>query len=384
MTEQTSKTLGIDDTVRLVATMVNNGELDQAMSLAEQLGAAAPDHPDVLYVSAGLWWRVDENDRAIAMQKRLVALEPSAATHYERLLYFLRETGDVLGALAAAQVAVQECPSNPTLINAFGLLQLDTGDLQGSQQTFENAIQAFPENLTAHQNLSLVLLAEGRAEDAVNAFSRGVTPLEAVKLKANNQEQKHLSKTYDGLAECYDTNDLQRSWGQQTAQVIRTAIGQGNLGDVLDLCCGTGSVGAAITAQANHLTGIDLSPGMLDKAKARNVYDELIVADINTALLSIKRSFFTVTCSVALYHWADLGPFFYAAARVLAPGGHLIFSVDPVNDELDVGQSLPGEYAHSRAYIRRLTAGAGLREISITIDAHRSYPGFWCVFQRPA
>jgi predicted TPR repeat methyltransferase len=384
MTEQTPKTLGIDDAVQLVATMVNNGELDQAMSLAEQLGAAAPDHPDVLYVSAGLWWRVDENDRAIAMQKRLVALEPSAATHHERLLYFLRETGDVLGALVAAQVAVQECPSNPTLINAFGLSQLDTGDLQGSQQTFENAIQTFPENLTAHQNLSLVLLAEGRAEDAVNAFSRGVTPLEAVQLKANNQEQKHLSKTYDGLAECYDTNDLQRSWGQQTAQVIRTAIGQGNLGDVLDLCCGTGSVGAAITAQANHLTGIDLSPGMLDKAKARNVYDELIVADINTALLSIKRSFFTVTCSVALYHWADLGPFFYAAARVLAPSGHLIFSVDPVNDELDIGQSAPGEYAHSRAYIRRVTADAGLREISITIDLHRAYPGFWCVFQRPA
>jgi len=69
---------------------------------------------------------------------------------------------------------------------------------------------------------------------------------------------------------------------------------------------------------------------------------------------------------------------------VLAPSGHLIFSVDPVNDELDIGQSAPGEYAHSRAYIRRLTAGAGLREISITIDVHRAYPGFWCVFQRPA
>ena len=69
MTEQASKTLGIDDAVRLVATMVNNGELDQAMSLAEQLGAAAPDHPDVLYVSAGLWWRVDENDRAIGTRR---------------------------------------------------------------------------------------------------------------------------------------------------------------------------------------------------------------------------------------------------------------------------------------------------------------------------
>ncbi len=384
MNEESLKTLGLDEAVRLIATMVNNGNMDQAVALSEQLRVAAPDHPDILYVSAGICWKAGDPDQAIAIQKRLVAVQSGAATHHERLIYFLRETGDISGALAATQTGVRECPSNPTLINACGMLQLNTGDLQGSHQTFEKAIQLFPENLTAHQNLSLVLLAEGRAEDAVNAFSRGVTPLEPVKLRANNQEQKHLSKTYDGLAECYDTNDLQRSWGQQTAQVIRKAIGQGNLGDVLDLCCGTGSVGAAITAQANHLTGIDLSPGMLDKAKARNVYDELIVADINTALLSIKRSFLTVTCSVALYHWADLGPFFYAAARVLAPGGHLIFSVDPVNDELDIGQSAPGEYAHSRAYIRRVTADAGLREISITIDAHRAYPGFWCVFQRPA
>ena len=151
MTEQTSKTIGIDDAVRLVAAMVNNGELDQAMSLAEQLGAAAPDHPDILYVSAGLWWKVDKSDRAIAMQKRLVALEPGTATHHERLLYFLRETGDISGALAATQTGVRECPSNPTLINACGMLQLNTGDLQGSHQTFEKAIQLIHASVDRHR-----------------------------------------------------------------------------------------------------------------------------------------------------------------------------------------------------------------------------------------
>ena len=124
--------------------------------------------------------------------------------------------------------------------------------------------------------------------------------------------------------------------------------------------------------------------GMLEKARARGVYDQLITADILQALPSMDRSFSVVTCSVALYHWADLTPFFDKVTNVLLPDGHLIFSVDPVNDELDIGQTAPGEYAHSRAYIRRVTADAGLREISITIDVHRSYPGFWCVFQRLA
>ena len=102
MTERTSKIIGVDEAFRLVAAMVNNGEWDQAMSLSEKLCAAAPDHPDVLYVSAGLWWRVDKSDRAIAMQKRLVALKPGTATHHERLLNFLHKmhnTSDILYAL---------------------------------------------------------------------------------------------------------------------------------------------------------------------------------------------------------------------------------------------------------------------------------------------
>ena len=91
MTEQTSKIIGIDDAVRLVAAMLNNGEWEQAMSLSEKLCAAAPDHPDVSCVSAGLFWRVDKNDQAISMQKRLVALEPGTATHHGHISNCLHE-----------------------------------------------------------------------------------------------------------------------------------------------------------------------------------------------------------------------------------------------------------------------------------------------------
>ena len=382
MNEQSLKTLGIDDAVRLITTMVNKGDFDQATALAEQLLAAAPNHPNTLYVSAGLLWKIGELDQAIALQKRLVAAQSDAAVHHERLIYFLRETGDISGALAAAQAGVRECPSSPTLRNAFGILQLNTGNLQGSRQTFENAILAFPKNFSAHQNLSLVLLAEGRAEDAVNSFSRGLTRLEPLDFETKYQDHQHIGEIYNGLAQGYDASDLQRMWGPQTAQVIRAALGQGKHGDVLDLCCGTGSVGAAISEQTDHITGIDVSAGMLDKARARGIYDQLICADICQALRSIDRSFSVVTCSSALYHWANLTTFFDSVASVLLPNGHLIFSVDPASDEMDIGQSAPGEYAHSRSYIRRITTSAGFREISITIDAHRSYPGFWCVFQR--
>ena len=37
---------------------------------------------------------------------------------------------------------------------------------------------------------------------------------------------------------------------------------------------------------AAHLTGIDLSPAMIEKARARGIYDSLIVGDIETALIA--------------------------------------------------------------------------------------------------
>ncbi len=92
--------------------------------------------------------------------------------------------------------------------------------------------------------------------------------------------------------------------------------------------------------------------------------------------------FDAVVSSCVLYHIADLAPFFRETARLLAPGGHLFFSVDPAPDSMEIGVSGLGEYAHSRAYVRRLAAEMGFVGVIIKIMEHRTYPGFWCAFRR--
>ena len=53
---------------------------------------------------------------------------------------------------------------------------------------------------------------------------------------------------------------------------------------ILDLGCGTGLAGAAFKPLAARLDGVDLSPAMIEKARARQIYDHLQVADLQTAL----------------------------------------------------------------------------------------------------
>ena len=92
---------------------------------------------------------------------------------------------------------------------------------------------------------------------------------------------------------------------------------------------------------------------------------ELVEGDLVQAMAARTDSFDLVASTCVLYHIADLAPFFREAARLLVPGGHLFFSVDPAPDSMDIGVSSPGEYAHSRAYLRRLATKTGFAETAI-------------------
>ena len=185
---------------------------------------------------------------------------------------------------------------------------------------------------------------------------------------------------YAAMAEGYDDNQLHQSYGRMIAQTIVKTVGATINKRLLDAGCGTGSLGAHI--QAAHLVGIDLSPSMLAKARDRSIYQELVEGDIAATMAKRTDRFDGIAATVVLYHMADLAPFFRQAARLLVPGGHLFFSTDPAPDSMDIGVSGPGEYAHSRAYVRRLAAESGFAEIAVKVMAHRGNPGFWWALRR--
>src|SRR5262245_47214971 len=56
---------------------------------------------------------------------------------------------------------------------------------------------------------------------------------------------------------------------------------------VLDLACGTGRIGSHLAERkVACIDGIDLTPGMLERAKARKIYRHLACADLTDTRLS--------------------------------------------------------------------------------------------------
>jgi len=88
--------------------------------------------------------------------------------------------------------------------------------------------------------------------------------------------------------------------------------------DVLECGCGTGLLLERIAEFARSAKGIDLSPGMLDKARARG----LDVREASVTDVPFPDASFDVTCSFkVLAHVEDIRAALAEMARVTRPGG---------------------------------------------------------------
>lgn len=91
--------------------------------------------------------------------------------------------------------------------------------------------------------------------------------------------------------------------------------------DVLEVGCGTGLLLAQIAAFARSARGVDLSPGMLERARARG----LNVVEGSATDLPFADESFDIACSFkVLAHVRDVRRALSEMARVVRPGGHVI------------------------------------------------------------
>jgi predicted TPR repeat methyltransferase len=128
----------------------------------------------------------------------------------------------------------------------------------------------------------------------------------------------------------------------------------------LDLGCGTGLAATAFAREVDHFTGVDLSPRMIERARATGLYAELEVADMVQGLISKPdASADLILAADAMVYVSDLAPVLQEVKRVLAPGGLLAFTVETHDgDGVILGAGL--RYAHGAVYVRAAIDTAGL------------------------
>ena len=128
----------------------------------------------------------------------------------------------------------------------------------------------------------------------------------------------------------------------------------------IDLGCGTGLAATAFAKEVDHFIGIDLSPRMIERARATRLYAELEVADMVQGLRDRpEASADLVLAADAMVYQSDLAALLREVKRVLASGGLLAFTVETHGgDGVILGEGL--RYAHGAGFVRASIADAGL------------------------
>jgi predicted TPR repeat methyltransferase len=129
----------------------------------------------------------------------------------------------------------------------------------------------------------------------------------------------------------------------------------------IDLGCGTGLGAAAFANNVDRFIGIDLSPGMIEQARASGLYAELEVADMAAGLAGKPDgSADFILAADAMVYVADIVPVLREAHRVLAPGGLLAFTTERHSGEgVILGDGL--RYAHAASHVSAAVAASGLK-----------------------
>jgi predicted TPR repeat methyltransferase len=133
----------------------------------------------------------------------------------------------------------------------------------------------------------------------------------------------------------------------------------------IDLGCGTGLAASAFESEVDHFIGVDLSPRMIDQARATALYDTLEVDDMVEALRrKPDASADLVLAADAMVYVSDLAPVLGEIKRVLTAGGLVAFTLETHGgDGVVMGEGL--RYAHGAEYVRKVVADAGLKLLSL-------------------
>jgi predicted TPR repeat methyltransferase len=292
--------------------------------------------------------------------------------------------GSFDAGLQVAREAASLHPNVPQAIVALGDALLALGHLPVAIAEYQRALRLDPNWLDARLKLGLAWLEAGEADRAqeqfdamgvenVALFSAHMQKIHAIRMqqRSNAGYVRHL---FDQFSADYDAR-MRGQLHYRAPEILRELadlVMMGRDGLVaLDLGCGTGLAGEAFAGRVAAIDGIDLSPAMIAKARARGIYRDLAVADIETALAEGGADYDLILAADTLVYLGDLAATFAGAARRLKGNGFFLFTVEQ-SPAADFELGPKRRWRHSEGYLRRLAAEVGLDVAGLVAAAPRT------------
>lgn len=385
------------------------GNLEQAEAIYRTILEADPVQPDSLHYLGILLYQRDGSEQALDMIRQSIDLLPDQPDWHNDLGNLLAARGELQQAVDSFERAIALKPQDAMLWNNLGAI-LQRGELASEAElAFRRAIEIAPGFADALNNLGNLLSAQGRDLEAAEYYCRAYV-LESIRDKPKSMlgiayyklgryeeaaevyrqwlleepdnpvaahfyaacsgndiparcSEAYVEKTFDEFAARFDEHlqGLSYRGPEMMEQVLNPLIAKGSRLDILDAGCGTGLCGTVLAPYASHLTGIDLSEEMLERAQQRGIYHKLEKTDLTRYLQEHPGSFDMVAAADTLNYFGDLNPVFAAAHSALRKGGLLAFTIEHETERDGEFRLNPhGRYSHGQNYLAAALQANGL------------------------
>jgi predicted TPR repeat methyltransferase len=408
-------------------TLMEMGRTEEALAELDRALAIDPMHAVSWNNRGNALVRLSRFAEAVESYERALSAYPDFPDARQNRLYALGELhrdgpdfADVLcaqgaemmrqqrwdGALTRFDQAITVKPDSAEAHLGRGTVLLEMKRPADALESFDAALAIEPQHPIGWNNRGNALAAMKRFEEAVACYERALSAQPDFHQAADNRDSAlfelkrgtrcppgYMRNLFDNFAPHYDATMLEklgyRAHLHLRELAERVLPRRSPPWRMLDLGCGTGLVGDAFKdlAPGGRLDGIDIAPRMLDAAKTRGIYDELILGDLENFLAEPGLSYDLILAADTMIYLGDLSTTLLGVARRLELGGFYLFAVE--SKEGDGWEQTPmNRFRHSESYLRDEAMRAGLTVVEmmdcvLRQEARDPVKGFAVALRKP-
>lgn len=357
------------------------GQHDEAIRLYSEIARLVPDVPEVHYNLGLALFETEQFGAATDAYARAAELRPDDEDIFYNLGLAYKKDNNFVEAEKAYLEALALAPSDTDIVYNLGCCYRDAGEVDHARQVFDRLVRKEPNHLPAMNNLAYLHHLAGEHEPARKVYERILqldpghasarymqSILKGVKVDVPPQE--YIRSLFDQYSDTFEENlleDLEYNlYLDLRAKFDSVANKKRIYQHCLDLGSGTGLSGEAFRTACHFLSGVDLSPKMIEQAEAKEIYDILHNEEIVTFLRKASHDFDLFIAADVLIYRGELPPLFEAAAGRSSEDALFCLSIEKTDKEDWVVQP-NGRYAHHPEYIRQ-SAGENGWKVELAAD----------------
>lgn len=337
------------------------------------------------YNIACCYMNIDNTEQAIDNLNKAVIADPNHSNAHFALSQYYQQINNLKLAEKHLQKSIDSKNYNLALAEYnYGVLEQEKNNYTKAIEHYTKSLKINPKLFASCYNIASIY---HKLKDYNNA---AIHYQQALNIKPDDQSCKYLlacisenhnaqikipekspNKYIENLFDSYANNfeqELIEKLDYKTPELLYKLfinnINIKNNYNILDLGCGTGLIGEYFNKISNNIIGIDLSSNMLEIAKKKNIYSNLIKAEleyfleqnnINKIINNIYLDL--IILADVLVYFGDLNNIFNKLSDI-KHNKYILFSIELLELEKDSNNNYKlnqtGRYTHNINYIKNL------------------------------